>query len=155
VALDVSIEGAAEFRRVAQQMRAQGRRDLSRQMADALTRAARPVEDAIDREAIASMPSGYRAALSASLEHRQARRTGSQQARLLLRTFAEGQVKRRDLPALNAGKLRHPLYGKRGQTWYVTAVRPGFHERGAAHAMDEVRPELRKVVREFAQKLIE
>ena len=153
--IEARINGGAAFKHAAQQMRAQGRRDLSKQMMAALVEAGKPIEQSISAEAYDSMPSGYKALLTASLAHRQGRRTGGQQARLILRTYADGQVKRRDIRALEKGILRHPLWGKRSQKWYITSFRPGFHARGTARMRDHVQPELLKVVQEFAQKLIE
>jgi hypothetical protein len=149
------IEGAAELRRVAAQMRAQGRKDLSRQMDRALFRATKPIQAEIRAEAERSLPSGYAATLTASLAWRQSRRTGGNRARLVLRTFADGRARRRDIRALEKGLLRHPLYGEYEQPWYNTRFQGGFHDRGTRRAMERASAELGKVVREFAQKLIE
>jgi hypothetical protein len=153
--LEARIDGAAALYRVAAQMRAQGCKDLSRQMADALERATRPVQAAITASAEATMPSGYGPTFVASLTHRRSRRTAGQRAQIILRTYADGQVQRRDIRRLEAGELRHPLWGHRGRQWYVTRIQPGFHRRGTDGAADAARAELVKVVADFAQKLIE
>lgn len=152
--LDVRIEGAAKLKRLAAQIRVQGRKDLSRQMGAALERATRPMKEEIAASAAATMPSGYSGTFTASLRHRQSRRTSSQRAELILWTHADGKGQRRDIEALEAGTLRHPLYGRRGRTWYVTRIRAGFHKRGTDGAADRVVTEIGKVVEDFTEKLI-
>jgi hypothetical protein len=169
VGLEIRIEGAATFHRVAAQMRAEGQKDLSRRMADALDDAVEPVKVSIRREAETAMPSsgGYSALLSKSLRWKLARRVGAQRAFLKLNTYADGTSERRDVQALERGNLRHPIYGrsrkiKRGRRagtiqpnpWAVTSVRAGFHERGTAQAIDLAQDALVEVVEEYAARLI-
>lgn len=136
-------------------MRVQGRKDLSKQMADALERASRPVQAAIAASAAATLPSGYGPTFVASLAHRRSRRSSGQRAQVILRTYADGMKERRDIRALERGILRHPLYGHYERAWYVTRFQAGFHQRGTDGAADEVQAEMVKVVADFAQKLIE
>lgn len=153
--LEARIEGAAEFKRVVAKMRAEGNKDLSRTMQTALTEATKPVQLAIKREAEAAMPSrgGYRAVLSKSLRWRTSKRASGQSASFILRTYAEGKRERRDIRRLELGELRHPLFGRRAR-WYVTSVRPGFHERGTDQAMGEAQDALSQVVEQYARKLV-
>lgn len=123
-------------------------------MGDALERATIPMQDAIKASAAATMPSGYGPVFTASLRHRRTRRTSGQRAQVILKTFADGQEQRREIRHLEAGALRHPLYGKRGGAWYVTSIRPGFHKRGTDGAADAVTTEIVKVVEDFAKRLI-
>jgi len=153
VVLEVSIQGAATFQRVAAQMRAEGRKDLSRQMGVALSRAVEPIKVSIAREADRVMPSGYRDLLTGSLRHRLSRRNGGQQARVILATYADGKKERRDVGSLNKGALRHPLWGRK-KVWYVTAITPGFHDRGVEDAAEEASEALAAVVDDFAARLI-
>jgi hypothetical protein len=168
VSLEVRIEGAATFKRVAAQMRAEGRKDLSRAMGAALTAASIPVQEAVTDEAGAVMPSrgGYRDLLTGSLKHRLTRRLGGQSARLILTTYAEGTKERRDIVALNKGTLRHPVYGrsrriKRGKRagtsipnpWAVTKIRSGFYDRGTAQAMELVQAAMVGVIEDYAARL--
>lgn len=151
--LQVQVTGAAAFQRVAAQIRAEGRKDLSRQMGEALTRATEPLQEAIAASAEETMPSGYKEALTQSLAWRRSQRTAGQRAQIILRTYADGQVKRRDVVALERGNLRHPFWGRRS-IWHVTNIRPGFHQRGTERAADAVVAQLDKVVADFAQRLI-
>ena len=153
MSLEVTVTGAATFTRVAAQVRAEGSKDLSRALGRALEKVTRPVTASITAEADKAMPSGYKELLTGSLRHRASRRNGGQQAQLIIRTYADGKKERRDLPSLEAGKLRHPLFGRK-KVWYVTSVTPGFHRRGTELAADEATEALDKVVKDFAARLI-
>ncbi len=166
--LEVSIVGAATLKKVAAQMQAEGRKDLSREMGKALNQATQVVRVAIAEEADEVMPSegGYRSLFSRSLRHRVSRRNGGQSAQLILATYADGTSERRDIKALNRGVLRHPVYGRSRRVksgvragtiipnpWAVTTIRAGFHTRGTAKAMDLAQAELTDVIENYAGRL--
>ena len=153
MALEVQIRGAATLGQVAAQIRAEGRKDLSREMGRALERAAEPVKKAITAEADKVMPSGYRELLTGSLRHRMSRRNGGQQAQVIIRTYADGKKERRDVISLEKGQLRHPLFGRK-KVWYVTSIVPGFHARGVEGAADGASDAMIQVVEDFAARLI-
>lgn len=165
MALEVRVEGAAILRRVAAQIRAEGRKDLSRQMSDALSKATDPVRLSIRSSASEVMPreGGYQAAFDKSLRFRMSRRQGDSQASVSLTTFADGTSERRDIKALEAGKLRHPVWGRsrpgarkgerHANPWAVTSIRAGFWKRGTDKALDEAQKELENVIEDLARKL--
>jgi hypothetical protein len=163
--LEFRIEGAATLHKVAAQMRAEGRKNLARELGTALSKAADPVKLSIRTEAEATMPSrgGYEVLFSKSLRFRLERRNGAQQASAKLITYADGTSERRDIGALEAGRLRHPVYGRgrrlksgshKANPWAVTSIRAGFHKRGTAHAMDEAQKQLGKVINDYAERLV-
>lgn len=151
--LEVRI-AAGEISKLAAQIRTSGQKDLAKELGAALDKVVPPVQAAIRESAAETMPSGYVWALTRSLQWRNTRRAGSQRASLRLVTYADGKSEKRDIGALEDGRLRHPLYGRRAATWYVTRIRPGFHKRGTDKAADQVVEQLDLVVREFTQKLI-
>lgn len=167
MAIDVRVEGAAELRRVAAQIRAEGRKDLSREMGKALSRAADPLKQKIRESAAETMPrsGGYAGAFEKSLRFRASQRGSGDSAAYSLSTYADGESERRDIRALEAGKLRHPVFGRsrpgrrKGERvanpWTVTSIRPGFHKRATAKAADEAVKQLNQVVGDFARRLIE
>lgn len=169
MALEVSIKGAVTFHQVAARMRAEGHKDLSRQMATAISKAVEPVKVAIAAEADKVMPSegGYRELIANSLKHRQSRRMGGQRAQIIVATYADGTKERRDVVALNKGNLRHPVFGRsyklrtgnragtiRRNPWALTRIPSGFHDRGVAGALDGAQRELIRVVEDFAGRLV-
>lgn len=168
--LEVRIDGAVRLHQVATRVRAEGSKDLSRSLSRALSRATQPVERSVRAEADQVMPDrgGYKTVFSRSLRFRRSTRVGGQRAQLIMRTFADGTSERRDINRLEAGRLRHPVFGRsrrirRGpragtalpNPWTVTEIRPGFHRRGTEDAGDEAERELGKVLDEFAARLID
>lgn len=162
--MDVDVIGSAELRRVAAQVRAHGERGLGREFGTALRKASEPVQRSIRAE-YRSLPArgGYSALFSRSLRFRSTLRAGGRQASFRLRTFADGTKERRDIEKLEAGQLRHPVFGRsrpgrRGERlanpWAVTRVRGQFHQRGTAGAADEAEKEMQRVVANFAARII-
>ncbi len=106
------------------------------------------------------MMAGWKSAQATSLP---AARTAS----LSLTTFADGTRERRDIKRLEAGVLRHPVYGRRrvrtagnragnvlANPWATTTVKGDFHKRGTDRALDMAHREMTKVRDDFAAKLI-
>lgn len=161
--LDARIVGSAQLRAVADSIRATGDRGLAREMSTALQRAAKPVKASIRAEADRVMPSrgGYQQAFSRSLHFRTTVRNANRQAFFRLLTFADGTSERRDIRALEAGRLRHPVFGRSRNTrlgripnpWSATRITPGFHQRGTADAADAAEAEMKNVLDEFASRL--
>lgn len=160
--VDVRITGGDQIRQVAAQIRATGNKGLGREMGRALDKAIEPVKVAIDKSAGETMPSGYKAALTASLKHRRSLRSATRTASVRLTTTAKGEKENRDLTALERGQLRHPVYGRfrrlkggrfRKNPWAVTRIRAGFHERGIQDAADEAEKKLIEVLDDFADRL--
>jgi hypothetical protein len=166
MALEVHVVGAATLHRVAAQMRAEGRKDLSRAMSTALSKATEPVKRSIKESAAATMPreGGYAAALDKSLRFRMQRRGSGDTAAVTLVTYADGTSERRDVVALEAGRLRHPVFGRsrpgsrkgerHANPWAVTSIRAGFHKRGTDHAADEAQRQLESVIEDYAHRLV-
>lgn len=167
MSLEVRVQGAAILHRVAAQMRAEGRKDLAREMSTALSRSVEPIKRAIRESAEDTMPrqGGYNAVFLKSLSHRMSRRAAGDSATVKLTTYAEGDSERRDIDALEGGNLRHPVFGRsrpgkrKGQRhanpWTVTSIRPGFHRRGTDGAMDAAQAEMENVINEYARRLVD
>jgi len=155
--LEARIDGAAALKRFASQLKDEGNKGLGQQMSRALSKAVEPVRKSIDASAAATMPArgGYASLLSKSLRHRISRRNGGRTAQVLLTTYADGTKERRDLRGLEDGKLRHPVFRRRGRSapWAVTSIRPGFHRRGTDGAMEKAQDALLEVIEEYAGRL--
>jgi hypothetical protein len=159
--LDIRIGGVAEILKLSAHIKATGDKGLGRQMAKAVNEAIEPVKKAIAASAEETMPSGYKETLTASLRHRKSQRTAARQASLRLTTYGDGTKERRDLPRLNKGELRHPVFGRsrttrrgrRPNPWSVTSIKAGFHDRGVENAADEAEKRLAEVRDDFAARL--
>jgi hypothetical protein len=163
--VDMRIDGSALLRQVADHIRVTGDRGLSKEMSAGLRRAAKPIQAAIRASAEETMPEtgGYAAEFTKSVRFRTAVRAGGRAASFRLTTFADGKSQRRDIRALNSGKLRHPVYGRsrrlRGGTdrvpnpWSITQIKPGFWDRGTDSAAGEAEKEMITVLDGLAARL--
>ena len=157
--MDVRISGAEQFRDLAKQFRDLGKEGLGREMSKAIGKAVAPITRAIDEEAGEVAPSGYEDELTRSIRHRRTLRNTRTQASVRITTTAKGKKGNRDLPAINAGRLRHPVYGRfrmtkagpKANPWSVTQIRAGFHTRGTAKASDEAEKQLWGVLEHYQQ----
>jgi hypothetical protein len=165
MSLEVTVHGAATFRKVAAQMRAVGQGDLAKGMNRALSKATNPLRDSIRESAAQTMPhsGGYAAVLEKSLRFRINQHGGGNTASVTLTTYADGTSERRDVVALESGRLRHPVFGRSGpgrkgervaHAWSVTSIRSGFHRRGTDGAMDNATKAMAEVIEDYARRLI-
>lgn len=167
MALEVRVSGAASLHRLAARMRAEGRKDLLKEMGDALSKAADPIKEKIRAEASEVMPAegGYKVTFDKSLKFRTQRKGADAASDVTLTTYATGTGERRDIRALNKGVLRHPVFGRsragkrKGERianpWAVTSIRSGFWDRGIKGAADEAEKHMRDVIDDYARRLIE
>lgn len=148
---EVRVTGGTELAAVRNKLRSVSDKGLGKQMSAGFTRALQPLK----REIVAEtrvMPSGYAPVLSRSMRFRQAVRSSGSTAEALLRVYAEGRRSRRMVPALNAGQLRHPLYGNRNH-WFNQAVPPGFVDRPVSRLGPAVSREMKSVVNYVADQI--
>lgn len=159
--MDLRITGQDQLRKLAAHIKATGDKGLGRQMAKALDKVVDPIKRDIGASAYNTMPSGYRDTLTRSLKHRRTTRVTARQATIRLTTTAAGTKENRDLPALEAGNLRHPVHGrsrttKKGRAanpWSVTRIRAGFHKRGTEDAADRAEKAAITVLDDLAERL--
>lgn len=152
MSFDVKVTGGAELRKVRNRLRQVGDKGLGKEMGKALRAAARPLQPAIRKEAIVAMPSGYGPTLSKSLRFRTAIKETRHTAAVTVRVHGDGRREKRMVPALNRGRLRHPLYGNRGY-WYDQRVRPGFVDRPADRLMPEMARQMNAVISYVADQI--
>lgn len=150
--VEVRMAGAAGLDKVVHDLRRLGNRGLGQQMAKGFRAATNPLRKDITAEVPKAMPSGYAPALAKSLRFRQSVQSGRTTARVLLRVHADGQRERRDLPALNQGILRHPVYGNRNR-WVAQRVRRGVVDRPVDRLGPEIRRQMDAVVAYVADQL--
>jgi len=155
---EVRLIGNQRYGEVARRLKAVGDAGLGKQLAEQLRDASAELRPAIRASAAALLPhrGGYAGVMSGSLQFRQTGKTGKSDAAVVLRTSAKGKQDNRDVPRVNAGVLRHPVYGRQrrrlwsstgkripgGQLirnpWSATSVPVGFVDR----PVDRLRPEI-------------
>jgi len=152
--VELRINGAATLHKVAAQFRREANKDLSRELSNALAKAIEPVKTSIRQSAEETMPrkGGYNPVFVKSMRFRVNRNTRGADGSATLVTFADGKTERRDIRALEQGKLRHPLFKNRDR-WYTTRIREGFHRRGTDNALDEAQKQISQVADDFLKRL--
>lgn len=146
----LDIAGVTEFGAVARQARladAELIPSMKRQIAKVGKPARKHVEAAIE----AKMPKrgGYAATLVKAIRVRVKTDTGFTTAGVTLVTYADGQQRRRDVPALNRGRLRKKVYGN-PRVWVTQSVPAGFWD----DAMDATSNDAHQRVREVLDQTI-
>jgi hypothetical protein len=152
MAFEVKITGGAQLRDVQNRLRAIGDTGLGKQMGKALRDAASPLRPAVKAEAVRAMPSGYGPTLSRSLRFRTAVKETRHTAGVVVRVYGDGRRQRRDVPALNRGRLRHPLYGDRNW-WFDQRVRSGFVDRPADRILPDAVRQMQAVIDYVADQI--
>jgi hypothetical protein len=119
MAVSASVTGAAHLREVqARLLKAPATLD------EATVRRLRPVPakvaDLVRAEVPTHLPAAYAPLLAKSIRYR----SSVSKHGLSMQVWAAGKRDRRDLPTINQGRLRHPLFGRRTH-WYTTRVRRG------------------------------
>lgn len=121
------VTGAAELRYVARLVERQRVVGLRKELSKAQRRAFRPLLPAIKAET-ATLPSGYAPVMARAVKLSVRTRGLTTTAEV----YARGRRSERDVNTVDAGRLRHPLFGNRN-SWHTTRVRPGFVDRPVKH----------------------
>lgn len=144
------ILGVSELGVVARQARLAGGKILP-DMRRGFAALAKPAKAAVVAQVEAKMPKrgGYAAVLARAIRVRVATDTGFTTAGVAIKTYADGQSRRRDVPALNRGVLRKKVFGR--QVWVTQRVPAGFWD----DAMDTTSDVAQQRAREVLDKTIE
>jgi hypothetical protein len=67
---------------------------------------------------------------------------------------ARGKTEERDVAAVNRGRLRHPVFGRRRAPWKTTTVVRGFVDRPINKAGDRITDAVRKARDSVADEIV-
>jgi len=152
--VDVKVEGAEKFGKLAKALRDAGRTDLQRELYSGINRAVKPLTVGLKGSTARFLPARYAAVLSKSLrvKTRQRPRGASGPGVYLVGSAKTKGGKDRDLSSLNRGRLRHPLFGDR-RHWFDQQVSPNWWDDPLLEGADEIRKEIVKSLDDVARKL--
>lgn len=150
--MSVRVQGGAQLHTIIERLRETGNEGLGKGMAAGLRLAAGQLKPAVLAEVPKAMPKGYAPVLSRSLQFRVSVRDFKHVARVTWRVYGDGRREKRDVPTLNRGTLRHPVFGHRG-FWVDQRVRRGFVDRPADRLGPEVRRQMQVVIDQVADKI--
>lgn len=121
---------------MARLLRKAAAKDLTLEMRKAQREAGKPLQAEIRVSAAALLPKrgGYARTMARQVRvSTHAGRPGT----LTVRVWARGKVEHRDVKTIDAGRLRHPVWGNR-RNWSTTNVPPGFVTRTVDRLADRV-----------------
>lgn len=136
----VSMPSGVELRYVAGLLRKAAARDLTRELRKGQRAAVRPLQREIKAEALATLPKRGQYNVTMSRAVKVSVTTGTGRKALIARIYARGKVEHRDVVAVNAGRLRHPFWGRwiKGNRNHEQRIRPGFADRPIDRLSDQV-----------------
>lgn len=141
---EFEIRGLLELRAAAAQLRIEDKK-LRSGATRALLRGVRGLRKTIPAAA-KRLPSGYAPVMAEDVQVTASVKLAAKDPTIAVKVWAEGAPAKghRDVENIDAGNLRHPLFGRRKKDWYDQAVKTGF----ASDPFQEARPD---ILREIEQ----
>lgn len=146
--LRFSVTGGNRAHVLGKRLKALGDKELEKELRKGITAALRPATKVVRASVPQYMPSGYAPVLAKSLQLR----TSNLASGLRITGQAKGNPRPRKVTDLNAGRLRHPLFGNRNH-WYAQSTRRGFFDEPLRKQAPVVRAELERVLADVAKKI--
>lgn len=161
--------GGDELRALALALKRAGDKPMGQRLRRQLTAATGDFEQQAKDAFIAAMPSrgGYAGVLGRAFRVRISVRASSSDARVTAIGYADGRKERRDLPRLESGVLRHPVFGRsrrltagpRAGTairnpWATTKVQPGAWQRTVDDTGQRVHERMLAVLDEISSEVM-
>ena len=150
--VDLQIEGADKFAKLAKAARQVGDKELRKELYAGINRSVKPLTAAVKESTPHFLPRRYAIELAKSLKVKTRRRAGRDPAIYLYATAKTKKKVERDLSSLNRGRLRHPLFGDR-RHWFNQPVTPKWWDDPLSQNADVVREELVGVLDDIAVRL--
>ena len=165
--MSVRVTGSTQLHSIIERLRETGNEGLGKGMAAGFRLATAKLKPEVLAEVPKAMPSGYAPTLSKSLRFRTEIRDFKHVARVTWRVYGDGEKERRDVPQLNRGILRHPVYGRSRplknharfkatsmlNPWVAQKVRRGFVDRPVDRLAPEVRRQMQDVIDKVAERI--
>jgi len=152
--MQAKITGAEEFAALARKFHQLGRTDLRRELDKSINRSVKDFTANVPKSLHTYLPDQYAAVLKTELKIRPRKRsTGRTVGVRLVATALKPDGRKRELAALNAGKLFHPLWGSWRKPRQVQKVKPGFFDEPLLADAAKVRRQLLLVFDRITRKL--
>ncbi len=149
-----SIKGRVELREVITKLEVTAPAELEKDLLTGTRDAVKGIKADVQAEALAKLPKrhGYAALVSRAIKV-SSRVTGGKKVVAAVQVTASGKRENRDLPSLNRGILRHPLFGRRSH-WYVQRVPSGLVDEPIDRARDRVVDNAQQAADAYADSIV-
>lgn len=145
----IELRGAEQLTALAARLKEAGDRGLQRELSKGIRKAVQPFKAAVAASAESMLPSsGGLAGVAAAASVPRVSRSAANGVRLI----AKGKRGLKGLAQLNAGSVRHPVYGRRS-AWVTQGVTPGFWDKAVEEVSPEVRKQIELAVAEIIKKI--
>lgn len=152
----IEVSGAEQLAALSKRLKDAGERGLKRELDKAIREAVAPLKDAVRQSALQRLP--HKGGLNQRVADQvvpRPRKVNSSKG-VGLRVVATGKQGMRSLAALDAGRIRHPVYGNTDK-WVSQRVAPRFWsqpmEEIAPKAAEDVQAALDRVARRIDGRL--
>lgn len=160
----VTVRGAADLYRIADQYRQAGRNDLVRQLDRGSREAGKVIEDEVRASTDTYIPRHFENRFRQNLDTKTEVKL-TRGRRITVIVGARGKSRRRHVKAMNEGLLRHPVFGRTRRikakygggripnNWVEQKIRPGLADEPAARAMPRAKKKIDDAMARTAAKL--
>lgn len=147
---DFRVTGADDLERLGRRLKATGSGDLRKELLAGIRKTNKPTIAAIRAGTSSKLPNGGgMAAIAAKTKIGTRTRLSGQRVGVEIRGTSR-QIK--GLRALNAGRLRHPVWGNR-EVWVEQAVEPGFFSEPIEKDEPRIRRGIQEAMADIARKV--
>lgn len=158
----VQVSGQKDLFRLAHNLHAAGQKNLKKELDKASRQAGKVIEDEIKAHTKEYIPQGFERRFDLALDTKtEVRLVASRRITVVI--WAMGKRQRRDIRAINAGRLRHPVYGRmrrlkdgtlKANPWVEQRIRPGLVDVPATRAMPKAIKKIEGAVERVTQKIV-
>lgn len=150
--MEIEVLGAQQYALLARRLRDAADKGLQRELQTALTHATGPARQQVKDELPAYLPGGYAEDFGPTLRMRTAGRYGSGAGVRITAKAMSPRGRERFLGPLEAGTLRHPLFGMRAH-WFTQDVHPHFFSQPITDSAPEIRRDLITAMDAIAEQI--
>lgn len=157
----VQVTGQKDLYRLAHNLHTAGQKGLKRE----LDKASRQAGDVIAKEVRDHtkdyIPANFESRFDTALETKvEVRLVASR--RITIVFWARGKTVNRDIKAINAGRLRHPVFGRnrrlkngtlQANPWVMQRIRPGLVDEPAERALPKAKQKIEDAINRVSQQI--
>jgi hypothetical protein len=158
----VQVTGQKDLYRMAHNLHAAGQKGLKRELDKASRQAGNILADEVRKSTKAYIPQKFESGFDTAFETKVEVRLLAGR-RITVVFYARGKSVNRDIRAMNAGRLRHPVFGRfrrlkdgsrQANPWVEQRIRPGLVDEPAERAVPRARKKIEDAIERVSQQIV-
>jgi hypothetical protein len=158
----VQVTGQRDLYRLAHNLHTAGQKGLKRELDKASRKAGQVIAKEVKDHTKDYIPANFKRRWDTSFEADVEVRLIAGR-RITVVFYARGKTVRRDIRAINAGRLRHPVFGRnrrlkngtlQANPWVMQTIRPGLVDEPARRAMPKARKQIEDAIDRVSQQIV-